>query len=614
MTKWSIGKRGHGRRTNDGKDGQTMEKTDKRWKRRTNDGKDGQSMEKTDKRWKGRTNDGKDGQTMEKTDKRWKGKGPDEWWVDAKVNNKSVKFKIDTGAKCNVLPVNYYKRLCLPPIKKRNVKLVSYCKTKIEPFGEVTVPLVYKDKKYKLQFYVVDREDVTPLLSLKKCAEEMELVKRVDEIFPKSLITVPEVQSTFNDGSVITTEKVFEQYKDLFEGLGRLPGEHKIKLKTDAVPVIYPPRKVPVALQKQVRIELERMENLKVIQPVTEATEWVSSMVTVVKPGKVRICLDPKNLNVAIMREHYPMLTIEEVVAKLANAKWFSVLDASSGSWQIKLDEESRKLPTFNTPFGRYQFNRLPFGVSSAPELFQRTMEEVISNLPGVETIMDDVLVWGETEAEHDRNLLGFLERAREVNLKLRKGKCQFKVKEVPYIGHLLTQQGLMPNPERVRAVVEMKEPTNVPELRRFIGTIQYLAKFIPSLSQVMQPLRELLKKTTRWEWCNRHQKAFEELKKKCTEYPVLKYYDVSKPVRLSVDASQNGLGAVCLQEEIPVAYASRALTETEKRYAQIEKELLAVVYGCQKFHHYIYGKKVIVETDHKPLKNINVTVTRCTA
>ena len=160
-------------------------------------------------------------------------KGPDEWWVDAKVNNESVKFKIDTGAKCNVLPVNYYKRLCLPPIKKRNVKLVSYCKTKIEPFREVTVPLVYKDKEYKLQFYVVDREDVTPLLSLRTCAEEMELVKRVDEISPKSLITVPEVQSTFNEASVITTEKVFEQYKDLLEGLGCLPGEHKIKL--DAV-------------------------------------------------------------------------------------------------------------------------------------------------------------------------------------------------------------------------------------------------------------------------------------------------------------------------------------------------------------------------------------------
>ena len=382
--------------------------------------------------------------------------------------------------------MNYYKRLCLPPIKKRNVKLVSYCKTKIEPLGEVTVPLVYKDTEYKLQFYVVDCEDVTLLLSLKTCAEEVELVKRVDEISPKSLITVPEVQSTFNDASVITTEKVFEQYKDLFEGLGFLPGEHKIKLKTDAVPVIHPPQKVPVALQKQVKIELERMENLKVIQQVTEATRWVSSIVTVVKPGKVCICLDPKNLNAAIMREHYPMLTREEVVAKLANAKWFSVLDASSGFWQIKLDEESRKLTKFNTPFGRYQFNRLPFGISSAPELFQRTMKEVISNLPGVETIMDDVLVWGETEAEHDRNLLGFLERAREVNLKLRKDKCQFKVKEVPYIGHLLMQQGLRPNPERVRAVVEMKEPTNVPELHRFIGTIQYLAKFIPSLSQVM--------------------------------------------------------------------------------------------------------------------------------
>jgi hypothetical protein len=189
--------------------------------------------------------------------------------------------------------------------------------------------------------------------------------------------------------------------------------------------------------------------------------------------------------------------------------------------------------------------------------------------------------------------------------LKLNKKKCKIRVEEVPYIGHTLTSKGLKPDDEKVKAILQMPEPATKQDLQRFMGLIQYLSKFIPKLSEKAAPLRALMKKNATWSWNRGHQVAFQELKEECSKQPTLRYYDVSKPVRISADNSKSGLGAVCLQEGQPVAYASRALSPAQERYAQIEKELLAIVFACEKFHQYIFGKKVQVETDHKPLVSI---------
>ena len=405
----------------------------------------------------------------------------------------------------------------------------------------------------------------------------------------------------------VNTEQpdILNNYPDLFEGLGCLPVEHHIELNERVQPVIHPPRRVPEPIRSRVTKELHRMEAEGVIEKVDQPTDWVNSMVTVIKPHKTRICLDPRNLNEAIKREHFPLPTIEEVTARMPNAKVFSVLDAKSGFWQIPLDESSSLFCTFNTPHGRYKFKRLPFGIKSAPEVFQKHMKQLLEGLDGVDVIMDDIPVWGEDILQHDERLTELLHRLRAIGLKLNKDKCKIGLTEIPYIGHLLSEQGVKPDPSKVDAILNMPCPTDKQDLQRFMGMIAYLSKFIPNMAEESAPLRRLLEKNVQWHWSEEHTKSLNTLKTLLTKAPVLKYYAINEPLVLSVDASSEGLGAVLLQNQQPVAYASKPLTECQKRYAQIEKELLAILHGCEHFHQYIYGRTVVVETNHKPLEAI---------
>ncbi|PIK60265.1 hypothetical protein BSL78_02827 [Apostichopus japonicus] len=321
---------------------------------------------------------------------------------------------------------------------------------------------------------------------------------------------------------------------------------------------------------------------------------------------EIRICIDPRDLNKAIKREHFPMRTIEEVISRCLTPKYFLCWTPALGSGRSNLDEESTNLCTFNTPFGRYKFHRLPFGICSAPEVFQDVMSQVFEDLEGIEIVADDILVWGKDDIEHDQRLEQLLQRARDRNVKLNKDKCQLRKPQISYLGHVLTSNGLKPDPEKVRAISEMEPPHDKESLRRFMGMVTYVAKFIPNLSVESAPLRALLGKGVQWEWDETKQKSFQKLKEKITKTPVLKLFDVNKEVTISVDASSQGLGAVLLQEGAPIAYASKSMTKSQQNYAQIEKEMLGIVFGCERFHEYLYGQKSInVETDHKPLEAI---------
>ncbi|CAC5413783.1 unnamed protein product [Mytilus coruscus] len=236
--------------------------------------------------------------------------------------------------------------------------------------------------------------------------------------------------------------------------------------------------------------------------------------------GKLRICLDPKDLNRAIKREHFILPRQDEITAKLAGAKYFSKLDASSGFWNNKLDEESSNLCAFNAPFGRFKFLRLPFG--SVPQS-----------------------LWGCTKEEHDKRLKEVLERIRTANLKLRRDKCEIGISEVTYFGYRYTREGLKIDDNKVKAITEMKSPTTKKEFERFLGIVTYIAKFVPNFSSNTAVLRDLLKKDVPFQWNDNHDKTFKDLKTLITNSPVLRYFNNTKPVKLSVDASQNGLGAV---------------------------------------------------------------------
>ncbi|MCG7877651.1 MAG: RNase H-like domain-containing protein, partial [Candidatus Thiodiazotropha endolucinida] len=470
--------------------------------------------------------------------------------------------------------------------------LTSFSGHKLKPEGVVQLPCKIQDKHFDIDFYIVNSA-VPSVLGASTC-QELGLIQRLFKIH---------CNEEFNEKEL---PQDIQKYNDLFKGLGCLPDTYTIKTDPSIKPVIHPPRKIPVSLKDKVKMELQKMEKEGIIVKQTQPTEWVNSMVAAPKPnGKIRICIDPRDLNKAILREHYPMKTIEDVLLEIPEAKVFSKIDCTNGYWQIRICPASQKLCTFNTPFGRYSFTRLPFGIRCSGEVYQRAVSNIIEGIEGCSAIVDDILIWGKDMKEHDLRLKSVLDRLRENNVKLNPRKCEFRKESVTYVGHVLTGKGCKPDPEKCRAVKEMKRPENVKELQTFMGFIQYLAKFIENLSEISAPLRTLLEKDVQWHWDHEQQLAFDTLKEKVSQAPVLRYYDPKKELILSVDASSKGLGAVLIQENQPIAYASRALTKAQQNYAQIEKETLAITFGCNKFHQYVYGREIIVESDHLPLKSI---------
>lgn len=351
------------------------------------------------------------------------------------------------------------------------------------------------------------------------------------------------------------------------------------------------------------RLELERMAQLGVIKAVDEPTDWVNSIVLVKKTnGSLRICLDPRNLNKAIKRSHFQFPTVNNIKAKLSGATFFSTVDANSGFWTINLNENSSKLCTFITPFGRYRFLRLPFGIRSAPEYFHSVLTKAFECIDNILIYIDDILIFGKNKEEHDKARKEVFERARKIGLKFNKEKTKIYEKAKEIMGHIFTEKGQKPDDSKIEAIQNLKKPESVSDLQRFLGMINYLGSFIENLSSKTKNLRALLKKDVIWHWNEYHEAEFRKLKDVLTNAPVLAYYDSTKQLTLTVDASKDGIGCALCHDKRPIAFSSATLTSCQQNYAQIEKELFAILVGCTKFHQYIYGRQIIVETDHKPL------------
>ena len=299
---------------------------------------------------------------------------------------------------------------------------------------------------------------------------------------------------------------------------------------------------------------------------------------------------------------------VDHVLAQLREAIIFSHIVANSGFWHIPLAKASALLTTFITPFGRFCFNRLPFGITSAPEVFQLKMQQILSGLPGVVCMMDDCLVFGTTQSEHDERLRNVLKRLVDARVTLNADKCKFSVESVKFLGQYVDANGIRSDPDKVKAIQEMPAPQNVSDVRRFMGMVNHLGKFIPNLAELTEPLRNLLSKKNHWLWERAPTDAFDNIKKILASTTVLAHYNHQAETIVSADASSFGVGAVLLQRQDngdwrPVAYASHSMTETQQRYAQIEKEAFALVWACRRFHDYLYGLPIFhAHTDHKPL------------
>jgi glycerol-3-phosphate cytidylyltransferase-like family protein len=404
----------------------------------------------------------------------------------------------------------------------------------------------------------------------------------------------------------MTKESFLATYKDLFEGLGKLHEPYDIRLRPDVTPVVHPPRRVPLTLHTRLKKKLDDMESSGVITKTERATEWVNSTVVVEKrDGSLRVCLDPRNLNRAIMREHHMLATSQDVVSQMAGKKIFTVLDQKDSYWQIPLTEKSSDLCTFNNPFGRYSFLRMPFGISSASEVLQKRNQQLFGNIPNVHIVADDMIIATDSEQEHDAALRSVMEVARQHNCKFNKEKIKFKQPELVFLGNVIGQDGMKPDEEKVKAINEMTQPQCKENLLRFLGMVNYLSQFTPNMSAVSAPLRQLLKKDCVWQWNAEHSKALNSLKTLISSKPVLSFFDAKKSTVIQCDASSKGLGACLLQDNHPIAFASRSLMSSECNYSQIEKELLAILFAARKFHHYVYGRLVEVHSDHKPLEMI---------
>jgi hypothetical protein len=525
-----------------------------------------------------------------------------EWIVTLDVCGSETALKVDSGAQVNILNwSDYFKMKNKPLIEAKTMTLRAYNQEIIPTAGVCHTSVVSKDKQYGVDFVVVQDKNRQSILGAND-AERLGLISRADDV--KKVYTVACKDS-------LSMEKLVKQHGDVFQGLGCLEGKCSIKLVEDAVPSIHPARKVPIALKGKLKEEIERLVDIGVLEKTEEPTDWVLPLVIVEKTsGALRICMDPLDLNKYIRREHHYLPHKSEILSEMAGAQYFSKLDASQGFYHLQLDEKSIKLCTVATPHGRYSFRRMPFGICSAPEIFHAKIQQLFENEAGIKVFMDDVIIWGSSIEEHDARVRKAIEIVRKAGIKLNKKKCEIAVTEVTYLGEKLNREGVQPDPQKVAAIVNMPDPQCKEDVQRALGMVNYLSKFVPNMSVKTTALRQLLLSDSEWLWDSAKLQEWQNLKDILTKQPVLKFFDPQRKTKVSSDSSKDGLGAVLLQQYEdkwwPIVYASRSLTSAERNYAQIEKELLGIVFACDKFYEFVYGASVIAETDHKPLLSLH--------
>ena len=394
-----------------------------------------------------------------------------------------------------------------------------------------------------------------------------------------------------------------------------MDGEISIKLKDGAIPHVEPIRRVPHAMQEPLKQELDKLVSKGFLHKVdiSEPIEWLNSFIYVRKMnGKIRLCLDPMHLNKWIIRPRHSSKLVDDIIHKLNGAKYFSVVDSTSSFFNHKLDNDSSKLTTFGTPFGRYHYLRMPMGVSLSNDVYQYKVDTHLDKISNCMGIADDIMMYGYRDDgnDHDKMVREVLDKAKAVGMRFNPSKCQFRKTQVKFFGLILLRQGVSPDPAKIDALRRLPEPRDEKLLQSFLGMVNYLSRFDPNIANLMHNLRELLKKGSEPKWMDVHTLDFKKIiETLCTEGKILKYYKPDLDLFLETDASGKGIRMALLQSEedhrnslYPIAYGSKTLTPAETRYTNIEQELLGVVGALEKFHYFTFGRLVTVLTDHKPL------------
>ena len=331
--------------------------------------------------------------------------------------------------------------------------------------------------------------------------------------------------------------------------------------------------------------ERERLEKLDIIEKVKgQSTPWISPIVVVPKKNDaIRICVDMRLPNKAIECERHITPTLDDVISELNGAQVFSKLDLNNGYHQLMLHQDSRFITTFTTHMGLRRYKRLSFGINAASEIFQNAIYQSLHGLKGTINISDDILVFGKSQSEHDTNLNAVLKRLKENGLTLNAKKCEFNTEKIFFFGHIFSKNGLSADPAKVTAIQNCSAPSNVEEVRSLLGMTNYVSRFIKDYSTITEPIRTLTKNDVKWCWGNEQETSLQTLRNALTSDTVMSYFDTKATTEIIVDASPVGLAAILTQKDnhnAPkvIAYASRSLSDVERRYSQTEKEGLAKV------------------------------------
>ncbi|XP_013403532.1 uncharacterized protein K02A2.6-like [Lingula anatina] len=516
--------------------------------------------------------------------------------IALQVSSQPIDFELDTGASVTLISQDLYEsKFKDHPLRQSDLHLTSYCGNPLNLLGEITVTVTYNDQSVDLPLVVV--EGSKPALSGQNWLEKIKL----------------DWSSVFSVQSDPKLKSLLSQYKDVFApSQGSIKGfEADVYIPEGTTPIFKIAYSVPYLLQDKVKSQLlEAVE--KGHYTKVESSKWASPQVTVVKPsGDLRLCGDYKvTVNTVLDKDPYPLPTIQSVLAKHAKGKFRSKIDLHEAFSQLKLSEKSKQYLTINTLIGLLRPERMPYGITTAPQQFQRVMDQVFDGIEEAACSIDDILITTDTVEEHYIALQRVLQRLRQYNIRARLSKCSFIQKRIDILGHTLDESGIHPSAKNMENIMNMPKPENVLELKSFLGMLNFYGKFIKNMSIQVSTLNRFLSKNVEWNWTKECDAAFNAAKSAISAESCLTPYDPKRPIVLACDASSVGIGAVISHimedgSERPIETASRTLSKAEKNYAQIEKEALAIIFGVKKFHMYLYGREFTLITDHLPLVKI---------
>ena len=524
-------------------------------------------------------------------------------WITPRVNGKLFQMELDTGSAVSVISKqDYTTHFGNKQLKNTNITLKTYSGEKVVPLGVFEVKVEHEGQTAMLKLYAVEKGG--PALFGRDWLQKIQLNW-------KNIKCLHNVSSGIQSSENL--DNILKRYPSVFQDrIGSVNGiKATLHFKPDATSKFMKPRPVAYSLKPKIEAELDKLELQGIVYRV-DTSEWATPIVAIPKKdGSVRICGDFKvTLNPVLDVDQYPLPKTEDVFANLAGGEKFTKLDLRQAYLQLHLSDESKPLLTINTHKGLYRYNRMTYGISPAPSIWQRTMDTILKALPGVQCILDDMIITGRNDAEHLQNLERVLQRLQQYGLRVNIDKCYFMKERVTYCGHEIDKSGLWKMKDKVDAVLNAPVPQNVAQLRSLLGLVNYYNRYLPNLATVIKPLHELLEKNRKWVWSDACQLAFENIKKLITSEPVLTHYDPTAPIRLACDASPYGLGAVLSHvtpdgSEKPIAFASRSLSKAERNYAQIDREAVAIFWAVKKFHAYLFGRKFTLLTDHQPLTSI---------